>query len=88
MYVIVANFVTVLFQVLTLAILARVLLSWFPMSPNNPIIAFINEITEPILAPLRRVIPPLGMIDITPIVALLLLQVLQSVVVQALMAAY
>jgi len=86
MYVVVANFVNVLFQVLTLAILARVLLSWFPMAPNNPIVSFINEVTEPILAPLRRVIPPLGMIDITPIVALLLLQVLQSVILRALAA--
>lgn len=82
----VAVFVNVLFQALTYAILARVLLSWFPIAPNNPLVTFLHEITEPILSPLRRVIPPLGMIDITPIVALLLIQVLQAAVLNSLAA--
>jgi YggT family protein len=78
------TFVSLLFNILTLAILARVLLSWFQLSPTNPLIAILNEITEPILAPLRRVIPPLGMIDITPIVAMILLNVLQNAVMWSL----
>lgn len=68
------TFVSVLVQVMTFAIFARVLLSWFPMRPDNPIILIINEITDPILQPLRRIVPPLGMLDLTPIVALFLLQ--------------
>lgn len=78
------TFVSLLFNILTLAILARVLLSWFQLSPNNPLIAILNEITEPILGPLRRVVPPLGMIDITPIVAMILLNVLQNAVMWSL----
>ncbi len=79
------NFVNILFQVLMLAILARALLSWFRVGPDNALGRILYEITEPILAPLRSVIPPLGgMVDITPIIALFLLQFLQWLIMQGL----
>jgi len=79
------QFVNILFQVLWLAIMARVLVSWLPNLPRNQIVTFIFDITEPILAPLRRWIPPLGgMIDLSPMVAMLLLWVLQSIILQGL----
>jgi len=81
-----ANFVSVLFEILTFAVFARVLLSWFPMNPENPIVVILNEVTDPILRPLRRIVPPLGMLDLTPIVALVLLQVIQNLLVNALRA--
>jgi YggT family protein len=59
------TFVDLLFQILILAIIARALLSWFPVRPGNPFYALaviLHQITEPILAPLRRVIPMIGMI--------------------------
>jgi len=62
--------------VLTGAIFIRALLSWFPIDPRNPLVTILYEITEPILDPLRRVIPRLGMMDITPLVAILLIQVI------------
>ncbi len=61
---------------LTAAIFFRALLSWFPIDPRNPLVTLLYDITEPILEPLRRVIPRLGMIDITPLVAILLVQVI------------
>ncbi|MBI4214201.1 MAG: YggT family protein [Chloroflexi bacterium] len=85
-----ANFINILFQGLILAIVGRALLSWFPIRPGNPfypLAVILNQVTEPILAPLRRVIPTIGMIDISPIVALLLLQFIQGVLVQALLSA-
>ena len=78
------TFVDVLFNVLTLAIFARVLLSWFPMAAGNPIGRIIFDVTEPILGPIRRIIPSLGMLDISPLVALLLLQVLRSIILSSL----
>ncbi len=78
------TFVGVLFQVLTFAVFARVLLSWFPMRPDNPIVVILTEITDPILKPLRRIVPPLGMLDLTPIVALFLLQIVGQMLVSAL----
>ena len=81
------SFVHVLFFVLTIAVFARVLLSWFPMRPDNPLIRILDEITDPILRPLRRIVPPLGMLDLTPIVALFLLQILEQVIRTAIASA-
>jgi YggT family protein len=69
------------FTLLSLAILARVLLSWVRVSPYHPAVDFLYRITEPILAPLRRAIPPIGMVDISPVIAIILLQIIQQVLV-------
>ena len=63
----------------SLAIFMRILLSWF-VSPMNRLLHFLIRVTEPILGPARRIIPPLGMFDISPIVVLLLLDLLQKAV--------
>ena len=85
------NFFNTLFSVITLAIVARCLLSWFPIGPNNPfypLAVILHQVTEPILGPLRRIIPTIGMFDISPIVALLLIQwVIQPAVILALRSA-
>jgi YggT family protein len=70
--------------VLTAAIFIRVLLSWFPIDPRNPLVTLLYDVTEPILEPLRRVIPRMGMFDLSPLVALLLIQLLGNVAVNAL----
>ena len=62
-----------------LAIFARVILSWFPASVNNPIVIFIYAVTEPILAPIRRGMPRFGMIDLSPMVALLAIVFIQEI---------
>ncbi len=73
--------VDIFFTLLNLAILARVLLSWVRVSPYHPAVELLYRITEPILAPLRRVIPSIGMVDISPVIALILLQIIQEVLV-------
>ncbi len=83
-------FVNVLFDILFWAIIARAFLSWFPVRPGNPfypLAVILHQITEPILAPIRRVIPMIGMFDITPIVALILVQVISQVLRAALVQA-
>ena len=84
------TFFDLLFTLLQFAIIARALLSWLPINRyNNPVTVLLDQITEPILAPLRRYIPPLGgMMDITPIIALILLQVLQVIVHNVLIGVY
>ena len=74
-------FVDIIFTLLNLAILARVLLSWVRVNPYHPAVELLYRITEPILAPLRRVIPSIGMVDISPVIALILLQIIQEVLV-------
>ena len=71
-------FISTLFFILQFAIIIRALMSWFNPSPDNPIVRLVIEITEPVLGPLRRIIPRIGMIDISPIVAILLMNVIQS----------
>jgi YggT family protein len=72
--------VDLLFVLCNLAIIARVFLSWLPVDPYHPIVQFLYRITEPILAPLRERIPPVGMVDISPMVALIGLLILQRIV--------
>lgn len=67
------------FGLLRVALLVRVLSSWFPVSPYSPWVRWAYLLSEPILRPLRQIIPNLGMIDITPIVAYFALGLLQSV---------
>jgi YggT family protein len=55
------------------------LLSWFSLPPSNPLVTLLYDVTEPILAPLRRVVPRIGMMDITPVVAILLMNFIQRV---------
>ena len=80
-------FVSLLSTVLYIALLARVLLSWFQVGPNSPfypVIAILYQVTEPILAPIRRVLPRFGMMDFSPIVAFILLSIVQRVLTRAL----
>lgn len=67
-------------------IIARIVLSFLPLFMKvdnyNPVIRFVHESTEPLMAPMRRLIPPLGGIDFSPIILFLLLQVLEGIVLQ------
>ncbi len=67
------------FWLLDLAILLRVLFSWIHPDPYNQLVRLIYQITEPILAPLRRYIPPFGGLDITPVIALIIMDFLRRV---------
>jgi YggT family protein len=78
------NFVQILVWILQIAIIGRALLSWFPIDPRSPLVTVLNEITEPVLAPLRRVVPRIGMIDITPMVAIFVLYIIQQVALSGL----
>jgi len=70
--------VQLLIQILIFAIFARAILTWFPIDKNGPIFKALDFITEPVLDPLRRVIPAMGAVDISPMVAILLLVVIQA----------
>ncbi|MFC2041429.1 YggT family protein [Chloroflexota bacterium] len=70
------NLLSLLFELLIMAILIRVVLSWFSPDPTNMLVIIIHKVTEPILAPLRRIIPRVGRIDLTPLAAFVLLQLI------------
>ncbi|MBA2733784.1 MAG: YggT family protein [Acidobacteria bacterium] len=68
-----------LLALLSLLIFMRIVFSWGASSENR-VLRFLIKVTEPVLAPARRIIPPLGMFDISPIVVLLLIQLFQTAI--------
>ena len=68
----------------SLMIFARIIMSW-GVSPHNRLLHFLIRMTEPLLGPFRRIIPPLGMIDISPIIVLFLLDLFQRAVAATLL---
>ncbi|MBF0107975.1 MAG: YggT family protein [Magnetococcales bacterium] len=65
----------------TWLILIRVLISWVSPDPYNPIVQFLIQATEPVLGPFRRLIPPIAGLDLSPIAALLTVQLAQRLIV-------
>ena len=76
------NFVRLLVTVVWLLLIARVVLSWTNPMGGGGLTAFVYQMTEPILAPIRRVLPPTSGIDWSPLVAMLLLGVIVRVLVR------
>ena len=74
------NFVRLLATVVWFLLIARVLLSWTNPMGGGGLVAFIYQATEPILAPIRRVLPPTGGIDWSPLIAMLVLGAIVRVV--------
>ena len=79
------SFVVLFIQILSYAIIGRVIMSWIDQPGSMRITQILNEVTEPILAPLRSISPSVGMFDLTPIIAMLLLQLLEGLVRGAVM---
>jgi YggT family protein len=84
--------VSLVFQIYEFLILIRVLLTWVNVNPyrpaiDHPIIRFLHRITDPVLIPLQRIIPPIGgAIDISPIIALFLLEIVRRILISLLLA--
>lgn len=70
-------------NIYVLILVARAVMSWFPMrsdSPFVPVARFLNAVTEPVLAPFRRVIPPAGMFDLSFLVVVILAELVTSLI--------
>jgi YggT family protein len=74
--------IIILCQVIAIIIFVQAIISWFVTSPNSQVVLFLNRITEPILAPLRRIVPRLGIVDITPMIAVIILLLIASLLSQ------
>ncbi len=60
-----------------IVLLVRIILTWIPHNPDNPAATFLYKITEPVLEPVRRIIPSIGGIDISPIIVFFGLGIIQ-----------
>jgi YggT family protein len=69
----------------TLAIFVRIVLAWFGTSYANRLMRFLIRLTEPLLGPLRRMLPTVGMFDVSPIVAFLIVWICQAAVAATLL---
>jgi len=80
-----AELILLLLNVLTFAIIGRALISWIDPTGRWPISRVLHDVTEPIIAPIRQIVPSLGMFDLSPIIALVLLRLLQNFLSQAML---
>ena len=85
------NFIIALARVIHLVlslmvwlIIGRALISWFSPDPYNPLVQFLFRVTEPVLSPIRNVLPYFGGIDLSPIVVLLAIEFFKSFIVSLL----
>ena len=74
------SFIVTLGRLYMFVLLARVVVSFIQVDPYHPAIQFLYRITEPVLQPIRQILPPAGGLDFSPFVAMLLVQLLTSVI--------
>ena len=87
----IANYLDALFLVYLILIFVRILLSWIPRLPYNPVLSgvvrFVHDVTDPYLRLFRRIIPPIGgggmALDLSPIIGIIVLYIVRAIVVGA-----
>lgn len=83
MNVVLAQAISWFSQLVVILVLAHVILSYF-MSPYHPIRSFVDRMVEPLLAPIRRVVPLVGMFDFSPIILIILVQLISRFIISLL----
>jgi len=79
-----AAILSIALNIALIAVVARAIISWVSPDPYNPIVRIINQISEPILFPIRRRVPYFSGIDLSPIIALMVIYFLDIFLVQTL----
>lgn len=85
---ILVQFIQLVFTAFSVLLLARILMSWFNPDPSSPIVRFLYNVTEPVLAPVRRVLPPAGMLDLSPMVVLIGAVIVEELLVRLVIAIF
>ncbi len=81
------DFVSWILDVYVWIIIAAALISWVSPDPRNPIVTFLRQVTEPVLAPVRRLLPPwkTGGLDFSPLIVIIAIQFVERVIFRALL---
>ena len=74
-------FLANLIDLYSLVVLVAVILSWVPLDRRNPLVTITHALTEPVLAPIRGILPAMGGLDLSPMVLLFALQILKGLLV-------
>ena len=77
----VIRFISYLSQLLVVLVIVSVILSYF-MDPYHPVRRSIDSVVEPMLAPIRRIVPLVGMLDFSPIILIILIQILSNLIIR------
>ncbi|HET6367126.1 MAG TPA: YggT family protein [Pseudomonadales bacterium] len=80
------NFIGWMLNLYSWVIIAAALITWVSPDPRNPIVQFLHRITEPVLAPVRRLLPPwkTGGLDLSPLIVLIAIQFVERVILPSL----
>jgi YggT family protein len=81
------GFITWLLDLYSWVIIAAALMSWVNPDPRNPIVMFLRRVTEPVLEPVRRLLPPwkTGGLDLSPLIVLIAIQFIERVILRSLL---
>ena len=83
--IIIVQLIHLIAQIITILVIVQVVLSYF-MSPFHPIRQAVDRFVEPMLAPIRRVMPPMGMLDFSPLVLIILVQIIDTILTRLLLS--
>jgi YggT family protein len=64
----------------SLILLGKAIVSWFPVNPYNPIVRFLDRLTEPVLAPVRKNVPPVAGMDLSVVLVLVVISILRNMI--------
>ena len=84
-FVVFAQIIHVIADIITLLVIINAVLSYF-MSPYHPVRQSLNRIVEPLLTPIRRYVPPMGMFDFSPLVLIILVQIIDMLLTRILLS--
>jgi YggT family protein len=75
--------IVIFINILSWLIFVRVILSWIPIGRNSPLVRLVYEVTEPLLAPFRKILPRGSMpVDFSPLIAYFVLQIIRSFIIR------
>ncbi len=64
----------------SLILLGKAIVSWFPVNPHNPIVRFLDRLTEPVLTQVRKKVPPLAGMDLSVVLVLIVISILRNMI--------
>lgn len=80
----VINLLLVLTTIYSYILLVRIVLSWLNVGPENELVRMLHQVTEPVLEPVRRAVPPMGMFDLSPLIVFIALHIIRAVLASSL----
>lgn len=78
----IAPLIDAAFDIYLLMVLARVVISWIDVDPYHPVVVFLRQWTDPVLKPIQGLLPPMGGLDFSPIVAIFLIMLVRNFVLR------